>query len=91
MSEDILFPPLGHPAAMDRESVGSKAAALSALVAAGFPVPAGFVVRESAFSADTTHSLNESLQMAVAAAGPANVPGHTKAPLHGGAAARRSG
>lgn len=33
---------------MAREAVGSKAAALSALSAAGFPVPAGFVVSESA-------------------------------------------
>lgn len=70
VSEDILFPPLGHPAALGREAVGSKAAALSALVAAGFPVPAGFVVRDSDFAAEKAQRLNESLLVAAAAAGP---------------------
>lgn len=43
-SQDPLFPRLGGPAPLRREEVGSKAAALSALLAAGFRVPPGFVV-----------------------------------------------
>ncbi len=53
MSDELLFPPLGSPAAQIRETAGSKAAALSALTAAGFAVPAGFVVNEAAFAALT--------------------------------------
>ena len=70
VSEDILFPPLGHPAAQSRESVGSKAAALSALAAAGFPVPAGFVVTGTALAAGTAQRVSEGLQAAAATAGP---------------------
>lgn len=70
VSEDILFPPLGHPAALSREAVGSKAAALSALAAAGFPVPAGFVVTGTARAAGTAQRVNEGLQAAASAAGP---------------------
>ncbi len=70
VSENIAFPPLGHPAALSREAVGSKAAALSALVAAGFPVPAGFVVTAAALGAVTAQRVIEGLQAAAAAAGP---------------------
>ncbi|SLJ98125.1 PEP/pyruvate-binding domain-containing protein [Arthrobacter sp. P2b] len=73
MSEDILFPPLGHPAALARETVGSKAAALSGLTAAGFPVPAGFVVTGTALAAaraqDAGAGLDGALQAAARRAG----------------------
>ncbi|HJW01189.1 MAG TPA: PEP/pyruvate-binding domain-containing protein [Arthrobacter sp.] len=55
---------------MAREAVGSKAAALSALVAAGFPVPAGFVVTAAALAAATAHQLDAGLQAAAASSGP---------------------
>ena len=45
---DFPFPPLGGPPALDREAAGGKAAALSGLLAAGFPVPPGFVVTRAA-------------------------------------------
>lgn len=61
VSEDILFPPLGHPAALARETVGSKAAALSALAAAGFPVPPGFVVTRTALAAANARSMDPGL------------------------------
>ena len=70
VSEEILFPPLGHPAALAREAVGSKAAALSALASAGFPVPPGFVVTGTALAAGATQGVNGGLQAAAAAAGP---------------------
>lgn len=70
MSDDILFPPLGHPAASARETAGSKAAALSALSAAGFRVAAGFVVTEAALAAAEARHLGTELQAAAAAAGP---------------------
>lgn len=43
------FPRLGEAPAPPREQAGAKAAALSRLRAAGFPVPAGFVVTRAAF------------------------------------------
>jgi pyruvate,water dikinase len=74
VSEDILFPPLGHPAALARETAGSKAAALSGLAAAGFPVPAGFVVTCAALAAakaqDPGAGLDDALQAAARRAGP---------------------
>ncbi|TAP43954.1 PEP/pyruvate-binding domain-containing protein [Arthrobacter sp. S39] len=70
MSDDILFPPLGHPAASARETAGSKAAALSALSAAGFRVPAGFVVTEAALAAAEARHWGTELQAAASAAGP---------------------
>lgn len=70
VSENILFPPLGHPAALARETVGSKAAALSALAAAGFPVPPGFVVTGTALEAGVSQGVTGGLQAAAAAAGP---------------------
>ncbi len=70
VSEDILFPPLGHPAALAREAVGSKAAALSALAAAGFPVPAGFVVTGAALAAANARHMGAALRAAAAATGP---------------------
>jgi pyruvate,water dikinase len=70
VSEDILFPPLGHPAALSREAVGNKAAALSVLAAAGFPVPAGFVVTGTFLAAGSAQRVHEGLQAAAAAAGP---------------------
>ncbi|MDQ0690837.1 PEP/pyruvate-binding domain-containing protein [Arthrobacter sp. W4I7] len=45
---DLPFPPLGGPPALDREVTGGKASALSALLAAGFPVPPGFVITRAA-------------------------------------------
>ena len=42
MATDVLL--LGDPATLDRSSVGGKAAGLARLVAAGFPVPRGFVI-----------------------------------------------
>ncbi|HAP90431.1 MAG TPA: hypothetical protein DCR15_12105, partial [Arthrobacter bacterium] len=48
MSAEFPFLRLGEPAAQSRAAVGSKAAALSALAAAGFRVPAGFVVTKAA-------------------------------------------
>jgi phosphoenolpyruvate synthase/pyruvate phosphate dikinase len=42
------LPPLGGSPALRREQAGSKAAALSALRAAGFSVPPGFVVTRAA-------------------------------------------
>ncbi|WP_426226016.1 PEP/pyruvate-binding domain-containing protein [Pseudarthrobacter sp. DSP2-3-2b1] len=71
MSDDVPFPRLGVAAAQSREVAGSKAAALSALSAAGFPVPAGFVVTQAAMqeqSADRT--LAEHLRKAASTAGP---------------------
>lgn len=71
VGDDILPPPLGSPAAMDRATAGSKAAALSRLTADGFPVPAGFVVTEAAFGALLIHSTGkEQLRDAARAAGP---------------------
>ena len=74
MSEDILYPPLGHAAASARETAGSKAAALSALSAAGFRVPAGFVVTGTVFAAARADPagivLGEGLLAAAAASGP---------------------
>jgi pyruvate,water dikinase len=73
VGDDILFPPLGSAAAVRRETVGSKAAALSSLLAAGFPVPRGFVVTEAAFaalSAQPSGAPAEGLQDAARAAGP---------------------
>lgn len=71
MREDVPFPRLGEPAAQSRDVAGSKAAALSTLSAAGFPVPAGFVVTQAAMqdiSADP--ALAERLRQAASAAGP---------------------
>ncbi|MET3718763.1 PEP/pyruvate-binding domain-containing protein [Arthrobacter sp. UYEF21] len=73
VGDDILLPPLGSPAALRRESAGSKAAALSSLLAAGFPVPAGFVVTQAAFAALSAQSsavAAKRLQGAALAAGP---------------------
>ncbi|MDR6415896.1 PEP/pyruvate-binding domain-containing protein [Pseudarthrobacter sulfonivorans] len=73
MGDDILLPPLGSPAARSRETVGSKAAALSSLSAAGFPVPGGFVVTKAALgllSGQSSSAAAESLKAAARAAGP---------------------
>jgi pyruvate,water dikinase len=69
---NILLPPLGSPAALVRETAGSKAAALSSLSAAGFPVPAGFVVTGAAFAGLSAQpsELSGKLQEAARAAGP---------------------
>jgi phosphoenolpyruvate synthase/pyruvate phosphate dikinase len=59
---------------MARETVGSKAAALSALSAAGFPVPAGFVVSDSALEVHAAEpagaGLADKLRAAAVATGP---------------------
>ncbi|UZX03524.1 hypothetical protein F8G81_13540 [Arthrobacter sp. CDRTa11] len=72
MSEDIPFPRLGQSTALTRESVGGKAAALSALASAGFPVPPGFVVTRAALEsdADAGNGPGDRLQAAAAATGP---------------------
>ena len=73
VGDDILLPPLGSPAARSRETVGSKAAALSSLSAAGFPVPGGFVVTNADFgvlSRQSSSAAAERLQDAARAAGP---------------------
>lgn len=68
------FPPLGHPVTQDRQLAGSKAAALSALMGAGFPVPPGFVVtgtfRAEALAGAEAGEQELSLQAAARAAGP---------------------
>lgn len=56
--DDILargFPRLGERTAGNRADVGGKAATLSRLREAGFPVPAGFVVTRAAFAAGQGH------------------------------------
>jgi rifampicin phosphotransferase len=71
VGDDILLPPLGSPAARSRETAGSKAAALSSLSAAGFPVPGGFVITEAAFGALRGQPARaERLQDAARAVGP---------------------
>ncbi|MHC6592641.1 PEP/pyruvate-binding domain-containing protein [Arthrobacter sp. C152] len=46
--QDVGFPRLGGPVPLVSEEAGSKAAALSALLASGFRVPPGFVVTAAA-------------------------------------------
>ncbi len=50
-SGSALFPRLGGPLPLAREEAGGKAAALSELKSAGFPVPPGFVVTHAAWDA----------------------------------------
>jgi phosphohistidine swiveling domain-containing protein len=61
---------LGRPASTDPALVGAKAARLAQLVAAGFPVPEGFVVTTEAFArhAGGDRALADSLVSALAAA-----------------------
>ncbi|MFF1251672.1 PEP/pyruvate-binding domain-containing protein [Pseudarthrobacter sp. NPDC058329] len=68
-----LFPPLGGPLALTREAAGGKAAALSELKSAGFPVPPGFVVTRTALAARSTDGQAEwdrEVRAAALAAGP---------------------
>lgn len=70
-SPEHRFPRLGDPAATERALVGGKAAALSRLLAEGFPVPAGFVVTSAAMAAGVGRpGWDERLQEAARAAGP---------------------
>jgi rifampicin phosphotransferase len=61
---------LGRPASTDPALAGAKAARLAQLVAAGFPVPEGFVVTTEAFAryAGGDRALADSLVSALAAA-----------------------
>jgi phosphohistidine swiveling domain-containing protein len=71
VSADVPFPRLGEPAAQSRAVVGSKAAALSALTAAGFRVPAGFVVTKAALTDNPAGTdLAGMLRTAASATGP---------------------
>ncbi|WP_461190280.1 PEP/pyruvate-binding domain-containing protein [Arthrobacter sp. Z4-13] len=67
-----LFPPLGGPLALPRDHTGRKAAALSELKSAGFPVPPGFVVTRSVRRPRKDHqdAWDRQLQTAALAAGP---------------------
>ncbi|PNI09634.1 hypothetical protein CXX84_05160 [Arthrobacter sp. AFG7.2] len=67
-----LFPPLGGPVPLRREAAGGKAAVLSELMAAGFPVPPGFVVtgRAMAERPGWQENWDRHLQAAARAAGP---------------------
>ena len=68
-----LFPPLGGSLHLTREEAGGKAAALSELRSAGFPVPSGFVVTRAALDArsgDGQDAWDRQLQNAARAAGP---------------------
>lgn len=65
------FPRLGEPAAGNRADVGGKAATLSRLLEAGFPVPAGFAVTHAAFAAGQgQEGWGARLQHAARAVGP---------------------
>ncbi len=72
-SGGALFPRLGGPLPLTREEAGSKAAALSELKSAGFPVPPGFVVTRAALDArskDNQDAWDRQLQAAALMAGP---------------------
>ncbi|WP_461171489.1 PEP-utilizing enzyme [Arthrobacter sp. Z1-9] len=68
-----LFPPLGGRLHLTRAEAGGKAAALSDLKSAGFPVPSGFVVTRAVLAArsgDGQDAWDRELQNAARAAGP---------------------
>jgi hypothetical protein len=68
-----LFPPLGGRLPLAREQAGGKAAALSELKSAGFPVPPGFVVPRAALdtrSEGNQDAWDRQLRAAALAAGP---------------------
>lgn len=68
-----LFLPLGGRLHLTRAEAGGKAAALSELKSAGFPVPSGFVAPRAALDARSgarQHAWDRQLQNAARAAGP---------------------